>query len=65
MSPATLIGQAAENAGLRLRYQADTIRKHRVLSLIVLRLNRDDRAFDIAEFEFNARIIEGKIARFA
>jgi hypothetical protein len=61
----TIVGQAAESIGLQRRYQANTIRKHRVLSLFVLGLNllyrKDDWIFKEPDLKASMRIIKGKI----
>ena len=65
MLAVTLLGQASESKGMQRRYQANTISKHRVLSLFVLGLqilyHEDDWIFSQGELKANARIIRGKI----
>ena len=65
MLAVTILGQAAESIGLQRRYQANTIRKHRVLSLFVLGVNLlyrgDDWIFKEPDLKASMRIIKGKI----
>jgi hypothetical protein len=65
MLAVTLLGQSAETACLHYRYQGNTIRKHRVVSLFVLGLGvlhrGDDRLFGPRELEASALNIRGKI----
>ena len=68
MLAVTLVGQTAESIGLHRRYQANTIRTHRVLSLFVLGLNLirrdDDGDFTLKQLEASASTIRKKIRCF-